>query len=66
MATDITIADEDRIIWRPELQKKLNKSPETIRRWMQDGKLPPPDVNLSVRSRGWMLSTLRAAGIKVT
>ena len=30
---------------------------------MKANKLPPPDVDLSQRTRGWRLSTLRAAGI---
>jgi len=60
-----TTANEDRVIWRRELQAELHVSAETIRRWMLDGKLPPLDVDLSVRSRGWKRSTLRAAGINV-
>jgi hypothetical protein len=38
---------------------------ETLRRWMKAGKLPKPDVDLSHRTRGWRLSTLRRAGIKL-
>lgn len=37
----------DRIIWRCDLQRMLDVSSETIRRWMRDRKLPAPDVRLS-------------------
>ena len=57
--------DEDRVIWRRELQQATKVSSETIRRWMQNGKLPQPDVNLSNRTKGWRVSTLRAAGINL-
>jgi hypothetical protein len=32
---------------------------------MAAGKLPAPDVDISQRTRGWKLSTLRAAGINL-
>lgn len=53
----------DRVIWRRELQAAAHVSSETIRRWMRDAKLPAPDVDLSHRTKGWRVSTLRAAGI---
>jgi hypothetical protein len=53
----------DRVIWRRELQAAACVTSETVRRWMRDGKLPVPDVNLSHRTKGWRVSTLRAAGI---
>ena len=56
---------EDRVIWRPDLQAKMGVTSNTIRRWMIDGKLPPPDVDLSRRTKGWRMSTLHAAGIKL-
>lgn len=55
----------DRVIWRRELQAATEVSSETVRRWMRDGKLPRPDVNLSYRTKGWRMSTLRAAGINL-
>ena len=55
----------DRVIWRRELQAAAHVSSETVRRWMRDGKLPAPDVNLSYRTKGWRISTLRAAGINL-
>lgn len=57
--------EEDRVVWRRELQQAVKVSSETIRRWMHDGKLPKPDVDLSNRTKGWRVSTLRAAGINL-
>jgi hypothetical protein len=57
--------NEDRVIWRRDLQKKLDVCSETMRRYLKDKKLPPPDVNFSSRTKGWRVSTLRAAGIHV-
>lgn len=56
---------DDPIIWRSDLHVRLQRSSETVRRWIKDNKLPPPDVSLSLRTRGWRLSTLRAAGINL-
>lgn len=59
-------AAPDPIILRRDLAALLGGlSGETMRRWMRDGKLPPPDVDLSLRTRGWKRSTLVAAGIRV-
>jgi predicted DNA-binding transcriptional regulator AlpA len=59
------IETTDRVIWRRELQAATMVSSETVRRWMRDGKLPLPDVALSHRTKGWRMSTLRAAGINL-
>lgn len=57
---------DDRTIYRKELMAALNvTSSETIRRWLKSERLPPPDVNLSQRTQGWRVSTLRAAGINL-
>ena len=56
---------EDRVIWRADLYEKLGVGSEAIRRWMKSGKLPPPDVDISQKTRGWRLSTLHAAGIRI-
>jgi len=58
-------ASQDKVIWRKDLEQRLNVGSETIRRWMVAGKLPKPDVDLSRRTRGWKLSTLRSAGINL-
>lgn len=57
--------NNDIVIWRVDLQVKLRVCSETLRRWMKAGKLPPPDVNLSRKTKGWRLSTLHAAGIRL-
>lgn len=55
----------DPVIWRADLAKRLNRSSETLRQWIKAGKLPKPDVDLSQKTRGWKLSTLREAGISL-
>lgn len=55
----------DPIIWRRELQALMEVSSETIRRWVRDKKLPPPDIHISPKRQGWRLSTLRALGINL-
>ena len=55
--------NNDRVIWRCELARLLGVGSECIRRYIKTGKIPPPDVDLSLRTRGWRLSTLRKAGI---
>lgn len=57
---------EDRVVWRRELLETMHVSSETMRRWLKAEKLPKPDVNISKRTKGWRLSTLRAAGIMLT
>lgn len=61
----MTTIDQDRLILRGDLPEELGVCSETVRRWMKAKKLPPPDVDLSQRTRGWRLSTLRAAGINL-
>ena len=60
---DATASQDERVIWRRDLEQRLNVGSETVRRWMVSGKLPRPDIDLSRRTRGWKLSTLREAGI---
>lgn len=61
----MNINDGDRVIWRPELQELMGVTSETIRRWMKEKRLPPPDVAMTRRKVGWRLSTLRAAGVNL-
>ncbi|SAI47340.1 Uncharacterised protein [Bordetella ansorpii] len=63
--TSVQAPLEDRIIWRPDLQQKFDVSSNTVRRWILEGKLPPPDVDLSRKTKGWRLSTLLNAGIRL-
>ena len=68
MTTPAPIAAElaiDRVFWRDDLRAALQCSPDTLRRYIRDKKLPQPDVNLSQRTMGWKASTLRAAGINL-
>lgn len=62
----MTEAEPDRMIWRRDLRDYFGGvSDETIRRWIKQGKLPKPDIDFSMRTRGWKLSTLRKAGIQI-
>jgi len=56
----------DPIIWRNELQREMEVSSETIRRWERGNKLPAPDIDISRKRRGWRLSTLRKFGINLS
>ena len=56
---------DDRVIWRQDLQKQMGVTGETIRRWLNEKKLPPPDVAMSRKTLGWRVSTLRQAGINL-
>jgi predicted DNA-binding transcriptional regulator AlpA len=53
----------DRVLLRTELRGLLNVSKETMRRWLKENRLPRPDVEISRRTLGWKVSTLRRAGI---
>lgn len=55
----------DCVIWKPDLVKMLGVGPQCIRVWVKAGKLPKPDVDLSMRTKGWRMSSLRAAGINL-
>ena len=55
----------DPIIWRRDLNNLLQLSSDSVRRMLKEGKLPPPDVDLSRKTRGWKRSTLKAAGVNL-
>ena len=55
----------DPLITRLQLTRILRVSGETMRRWLREKRLPPPDFALSSKTYGWKSSTLRAAGIDV-
>jgi len=64
--TEYNLELTDRVIYRAELYIVLGGvCAQTIRRWLKSGKLPAPDVSISLRTKGWRLSTLQAAGIGV-
>lgn len=54
---------EDRVLYRTELCETLGVTSETVRRWINEGKIPKPDINLSAKTQGWRVSSLQAAGI---
>lgn len=62
---DTMTTDTDRVLWPADLRKILRISQDTVARWRKAGKLPAPDVQLSRRTTGWRISTLRAAGINL-
>lgn len=61
----MTIDEQDKVIWRTDLQRVMGVASETIRRYMVAGKLPSPDVAMSRKKLGWRMSTLRAHGINL-
>lgn len=61
----MTINEEDRVIWRPEFTKLMGVTSETVRRWLKENRLPKPDVDMSRKTQGWRVSTLRNAGINI-
>jgi len=58
-------AEENRVIWRRDLQATMQVTGETMRRWLRSGKLPTPDVEMSRKTVGWRVATLRQAGIYI-
>ena len=62
---EIATEQPDRVIWRQDLCVMLGVGSEAVRRWIKSGKIPKPDVALSLRTMGWRLSTLHEAGIKL-
>lgn len=57
--------DPNAIIKRGDLPKLIGVCSDTVRKMVNAGKLPPLDVNLSRKTRGWKRSTLVAHGVKV-
>ena len=55
----------DYIVYSRELREMLQISSETVKNWMKSGKLPGFDINLSTKTRGWRLSTLKRNGVNV-
>ncbi len=64
-AVDLKKVPVDRILLRADLCKALSISPETLRRWIKAGTVPTPDINLSLKTQAWRLSSLNAAGIGI-
>lgn len=55
----------DRVIWRQDLPEMMRVHNNTISKWITEGKFPTPDVQMTRRSFGWRLSTLRSHGINL-
>lgn len=53
------------IISPPELAAHLGIGAEAVRRQIRANKLPPLDVRINRKTRGWKPSTLVAAGINI-
>jgi hypothetical protein len=53
------------MVRRKDLQRALDVSSETIRRWLIEGKLPPPDVAVSDQASWWHPVTLERAGFRL-
>jgi len=56
---------KDRIIFRRDLCNILGVGSECMRRYINAGKVPPPDIFISHQRMGWRLSSLLAAGIGI-
>jgi hypothetical protein len=60
-----TRGGHDGIIWRDELQERLGGvSTKTLKRYIDAGRLPPPDLRISLKRVGWKFSTLAKAGLE--
>ena len=55
----------DRVIWRPDLYQLLGVGSSCVTKWLKAGKFPKPDVEISQKTMGWKVSTLREAGINL-
>lgn len=53
----------ERIVYRSELRKAIGVCYQTMNRWLDKGKLPPPDISLTPAKTGWKISTLEKFGI---
>lgn len=53
----------DELLTVNALAAELKRTPNTVRRYISNNKLPPFDQDLSQQQRGWKRSTLVQAGI---
>jgi len=61
----LDVDEKDKVVWRSDLQALLGVSSETMRRYRVLGRLPEPDVFMSLKKYGWRISTLRACRIDI-
>ena len=59
MTTPTNTLDAERVLWRRDLAARYGVCRETVWRWQQDKKIPPPDVRIGTR-QGWRVETIRA------
>lgn len=57
--------DPDAIIKRGDLPRLIGVCSDTVRKMIKAQRLPPFDVDLSRKTRGWRRSTLRNHGVNV-
>ncbi len=53
------------LVQRADLLRALSRSSETLRRWMAEGKVPRPDVDMGNGQQWWHPETLARAGIRL-
>lgn len=58
--------DRVRLVKRAELRLILGVSVDTLRRWLDAGKLPKPCTDLGAGQQWWHPQDLEAAGIRLT
>lgn len=56
---------EEPLVFPADICAALKVGPEALSRWLKQGKVPKPDVDISQRVRAWKPSTLRAAGFNL-
>ena len=62
-AAEAAVVGDDHVVWRDELQAKLDVSSRTLSRYIVEGRVPKPDTYLTRQRYGWHLSTLRRLGL---
>jgi hypothetical protein len=65
---DVGQPKDERVVYRDEFRARMGRpgkplSSETVRVWIRDKRIPEPDVTVTLQTRGWKASTLRAAGL---
>lgn len=56
---------EKGMISRAQLREHLGVHPHTITKWLAKGRIPRPDVQISLKSAWWKRETLAKVGIEI-
>jgi predicted site-specific integrase-resolvase len=56
---------DDTLLKRHELVARLRISSDTLRRWLVEKRIPPPDIATTRKNQQWRVSSLRAAGLNL-